>query len=108
MPAVPSCLLEPLWDQFAALLPARGEFVADHPLGCHRRRIADRTVFEHIVLALVHGSGYERISTAGCSDRTIRRREATRTAGPANTERSYEDRWRAFDREGFNLPPEDK
>jgi transposase len=59
---------------FHALLPARGEFVADHPLGCHRRRIADRTVFEHIVLALVHGSGYERISTPGCSDRTIRRR----------------------------------
>lgn len=74
MPAVPSCLLEPLWDQFAALLPARGEFVVGHPLGCHRRRIADRTVFEHIVLALVHGSGYERVSTPGCSDRTIRRR----------------------------------
>jgi transposase len=74
VPALPFCLLEPLWDQFAALLPVRGEFVADHPLGCHRRRIADRTVFEHIVLALVHGSGYERISTSGCSDRTIRRR----------------------------------
>ncbi|MDX3078653.1 IS5 family transposase [Streptomyces sp. MI02-7b] len=74
MPALPSCLLEPLWDQFAALLPDRGEFVADHPLGCHRRRIADRKVFEHIVLALVHGSGYERISSPGCSDRTIRRR----------------------------------
>lgn len=65
MPAVPSCLLEPLWDQFAALLPARAAFVADHPLGCHRRRVADRTVFEHIVLALVHGSGYERISSPG-------------------------------------------
>jgi transposase len=74
VPALPSCLLEPLWDQFAALLPTRGEFAADHPLGCHRRRIADRTVFEHVVLALVHGSGYERISTPGCSDRTIRRR----------------------------------
>ena len=61
--ALPSCLLEPLWDQFAALLPARGEFAADHPLGCHRRRIADRTVFEHVVLALVHGSRYERVST---------------------------------------------
>ena len=74
MPALPFCLLEPLWDQFSALLPTRGEFVADHPLGCHRRRIADRMVFEHIVLALVHGSGYERISAPGCSDRTIRRR----------------------------------
>lgn len=26
--------------------------------------------------ALVHGSGYERIATQGCSDRTIRRRLA--------------------------------
>jgi hypothetical protein len=74
VPALPSCLLEPLWDQFAALLPARPEFAADHPLGCHRRRVPDRTVFEHLVLALVHGSGYERISSPGCSDRTIRRR----------------------------------
>ena len=74
MPALPACLLEPLWDQFAALLPVREEFVVGHPLGCHRRRIPDRTVFEHVVLALVHGSGYERISTPGCSDRTIRRR----------------------------------
>ncbi|MCX4966977.1 IS5 family transposase [Streptomyces sp. NBC_00654] len=74
MPAVPSCLLEPLWDQFAALLPVRNEYAESHPLGCHRRRVPDRTVFKYIVLALVHGSGYERIAGAGCSDRTIRRR----------------------------------
>lgn len=74
MPALPSCLLEPVWDQFKALLPARDEFDPDHPLGCHRRRIPDRVVFEHVVQALVHGSGYERISSPGCSDRTIRRR----------------------------------
>ena len=29
---------------------------------------------EHVIDALVHGSGYERIATAGCSDRTVRRR----------------------------------
>ncbi|MCX4965802.1 IS5 family transposase [Streptomyces sp. NBC_00654] len=74
MPAVPSCLLEPLWDQFASLLPVRNEYAESHPLGCHRRRVPDRTVFKYIVLALVHGSGYERIAGAGCSDRTIRRR----------------------------------
>lgn len=74
MPAVPSCLLEPLWDQFAALLPVREGYSASHPLGCHRRRVPDRVVFEHVVLALVHGSGYERIASPGCSDRTIRRR----------------------------------
>ena len=38
-------------------------FASSHPLGCHRRRVPDRTVFEHIVLALVHGSGYERIAS---------------------------------------------
>jgi hypothetical protein len=45
-----------------------------HPLGCHRRRIPDRVVFEHVIATLVHGSGYERIASPGCSDRTIRRR----------------------------------
>ena len=74
MPVIPSCLLEPIWDQFAALLPERPVFGPTHPLGCHRRRIPDRVVFEHGVAVLVHGSGYERIASPDCSDRTIRRR----------------------------------
>jgi Transposase DDE domain len=75
VPAMPSCLLEPIWGEFAALLgDQRPEFDPSHPLGCHRRRIPDRVVFEHVIAALVHGSGYERIASAGCSDRTIRRR----------------------------------
>src|SRR5215211_6889743 len=74
MPVIPSCLFAPLWHQFAALLPERPVFVPTHPLGCHRRRIPDRLVFEHVVAALVHGSGDERIASPGCSDRTIRRR----------------------------------
>jgi hypothetical protein len=44
VPAIPSWLLEPLWDQFAALLPDRPAYEPAHPLGCHRRRIADRIV----------------------------------------------------------------
>ena len=67
-------LLEPIWDQFAVLLPQRDSVTTSHPLGCHRRRIANRVVFEHVVAALVHGTGYERIASQGCSDRTIRRR----------------------------------
>ena len=79
MPAVPSCLLEPIWVEFHALLnEARGgeppAFDPAHPWGCHRRRVPDRVVFEHVIDALVHGSGYERIASEGCSDRTIRRR----------------------------------
>lgn len=74
MPAVPSSLFEPLWVQFEALLPDRPEFSSTHPLGCHKRRIADKTVFGLVVEALVHGSGYERVAIAGCSDWTIRDR----------------------------------
>ena len=71
MPAVPSCIIEPVWDQFQALIPA----VADeHPLGCHRPRIADRVVFDKLVQVLVLGAAYEKISETGCSATTIRRR----------------------------------
>lgn len=66
--------MEPIWAQFAALLPDHPVVDPAHPLGCHRRRVPDRVVFEHVIAALVHGSGYERIATATCSDRTIRRR----------------------------------
>ncbi len=74
MPVLPVCLFEPLWVQCSALLPERPRFAPTHPLGCHRERIADRVVFEHVIAALVHGSGYERIASAVCSEGTIRRR----------------------------------
>lgn len=76
MPLLPASLIEPLWVEFAALIGAdeRPEFSPDHPWGCHRCRIPDRVVFDHVLAALVHGSGYERIATDQCSDRTIRRR----------------------------------
>ena len=61
MPVLPVCLMEPLWDQFSALLPERPRFAPGHPLGCHRERVADRVVFEHVIAALVHGSGYEQV-----------------------------------------------
>jgi len=86
VPAVPVSLLDPLWEQFSTLLPARPAVAPTHPLGCHRRRVPDRVVFEHVVAALVHGSGYERIASPGCSDRTIRRRvRAWAEAGLAAT-----------------------
>lgn len=74
MPVLPVCWLAPIWEQFAALVPARPLVAPSHPLGRHRRRVPDRVVFEQVIAALVHGSGYERIATPGCSDRTIRRR----------------------------------
>jgi hypothetical protein len=78
------------------LLPDRPAFLPDHPLGCHRRRIPDRVVFEHVVAALVHGSGYERVAGPGCSDRTIRRRLAQWAAGGI-AERVHALALRAYD-----------
>jgi transposase len=71
MPALPPYIIEPVWEQFAALLPDRE---VDHPLGCHRRRIPDRVVFEKLVAVLVFGCAYWRIADEGCSATTIRRR----------------------------------
>jgi len=76
VPLLPASLIEPLWVEFAALIGSaqRPEFSLTHPWGCHRRRVPDRVVFDHVIAALVHGSGYERLASPGCSDRTIRRR----------------------------------
>jgi hypothetical protein len=73
---LPASLIEPLWVEFATLIGSgdRPEFSPTHPWGCHRRRIPDRVVFDHVIAALVHGSGYERLAGPRCSDRTIRRR----------------------------------
>lgn len=76
MPVLPASLIEPLWVQFSELIGTadRHAFDPSHPLGCHRRRVCDRVVFDCVIAALVHGSGYERVAVPGCSDRTIRRR----------------------------------
>ena len=74
MPALPSWLIEPLWDQFAALLPVRDTFVATHPWGCHRRRIADRIVFDKLIQVLRFGCSYEGIADSTCSATTLRAR----------------------------------
>jgi transposase len=71
VPALPSSVLEPLWVQVAALLPARRD---RHPLGCHRPRIPDRIVFDKLIQVLVFGCGYRRIADHTCSATTLRRR----------------------------------
>ena len=71
VPALPSFIIDPLWDQFAELLPER---IDDHPLGCHRPRIPDRVVFDKLIQVLVLGAAYERIADSRCSATTIRRR----------------------------------
>lgn len=71
MPALPPYLIEPLWQQFSALLPKREVY---HPLGCHRPRIPDRLIFEKLVQVLVFGCAYHRIADEKCSATTLRDR----------------------------------
>ena len=71
MPAIQPYILEPIWEQFCALLPERE---VNHPLGCHRSRIPNRVVFEKLVQVLVFGCAYWRIADEKCSATTLRRR----------------------------------
>lgn len=71
MPALPSFIMNPLWDQFAALIP---EHIDTHPLGCHNPRIPDRVVLDKLVQILVLGVAYDKISDSTCSATTIRNR----------------------------------
>src|SRR5438270_4179819 len=71
MPAISPYIIEPIWEQFRALLPERKP---DHPLGCHRPRIPDQVVFEKLLQILVFGCAYWRIADEACSATTLRRR----------------------------------
>jgi transposase len=71
VPAIEPYLIEPIFEQFRALLPERK---TNHPLRCHRSRISERVVFEKLVQVLVFGCAYERIADESCSESTLRRR----------------------------------
>lgn len=71
------------------------------------REVTSVNADENLYAIKLYSPTYDRESTqyAYGTDQVT---EATRTQGAANTERSYADRQRAFDREGVGLPPEDK
>jgi transposase len=71
VPALKSCIIDPLWSQFEALIPPLAD---THPLGCHRPRVPDRIVFDKLVQVLVLGAAYEKVADTTCSASTVRRR----------------------------------
>jgi hypothetical protein len=77
-------MIEPIWDQFAVLIP---EHIDTHPRG-HNLRIPDRTVFDKLIQVLVLGSSYERIADLSCSATTIRNRRDEWIAAEAFTHSS--------------------
>lgn len=74
MPALPSWLTEPLWDQFAALLPDSPACRPRHPLGYHRQRISNRIIFDKLLQVLRFGCSNQAIADTTCSATTIRNR----------------------------------
>jgi hypothetical protein len=87
VPAVPSSVFAPIWDQFQALIPP---VVDTHPYGGHRPRVADRFVFDKLVQVLVLAAAYAKIADGSCSATTIRR--------------DWPRRWRTSPGFGFELP----
>ena len=66
-------VVDALWAAVEPRLPEREEPV--HPLGCHRRRIADREVFEAILFRLVTGCSWDVAGRLGRgSETTLRTR----------------------------------
>jgi hypothetical protein len=70
--ALPPDIIEPIWEQFVALLPPRKVDV--HPLGCHRHRVPERLVFDKLVQVLVFGCAYERIADGSRVQRPLKSR----------------------------------
>jgi hypothetical protein len=71
VPALQPYIMEPIFEQFLALLPDR---VVHHPLGCHKPRIPDRVILEKLVQIFVSDCAYRRIAEEGCSATAIRDR----------------------------------
>jgi transposase len=79
-------VIEAVWAAVEPLLP---EGVDEHPLGCHRPRVADRICFQGILIRLVTGCAWvdaERLLNGAGSDTTLRgRRDAWLAAGVFET-----------------------
>ena len=67
-------VFDAVFSAVEGLLPERNDA---HPLGCHRRRISDRTCFEAMLVRLVTGCSWvdaERLMGGKVSDTTLRAR----------------------------------
>jgi transposase len=62
---------------WAAIQPRLPQVVDEHPLGCHRRRVPDRTCFEAILFRLVAGCSWDVAGRLGKGSETTLRRRRT-------------------------------
>jgi transposase len=79
-------VVDALWAAVEPLIPTAA---SDHPLGCHRPRIPDRTCLAGIVIRLATGCSWEdaeRLLDGAASDTTLRgRRDEWIAAGVFDT-----------------------
>lgn len=79
MPAVPSWVIDPLWEQFHALIPPSS--TRTH-WSATARGFPDRVIFDKLIQVLVFGAAYAKIADHTCSATTLRtRRDEWITAG---------------------------
>jgi transposase len=74
MRALDPQVFDAVWEQVEPLLPAPND---DHPLGCHRPRVPDRTCLHALFVRLVTGASWvdvERLLGGVVSDTTLRSR----------------------------------
>jgi hypothetical protein len=74
MRALDPKVFDAVYEQVKSLLPAPRD---DHPLGCHRPRVSDRTCLWAMLVRLVTGASWvvvERLMHGAVSDTTLRAR----------------------------------
>lgn len=72
MLALDKRVFAPVWEATRALIPP---VIDNHPLGCHRPRVSDRTCFFGIVARLVTGCSWDTAAQlVGIGETTLRRR----------------------------------
>jgi transposase len=71
MVALEPRVVDAVWEAVQRYIPERGEVF--HPLGCHRRRIGDRKVFEAVLFRLVTGCSWDVAGRLGMGGETTLR-----------------------------------
>lgn len=89
-------VVEAVWAAIEPLLPPRPP--DQHPLGCHRPRIPDRTCFEAILHRLVTGCSWDVAGRLGMGGETTLRRRRTEWMAAGVFDQLAEEALAAYDR----------
>ena len=89
-------VVDALWASVGPLVPERSEVF--HPLGCHRRRIDDREVFEAVLFRLVTGCSWDVAGRLGKGGETTLRTRYNQWNADGVFDRAVDEALRGYDR----------